>query len=184
MLVLFVATVPVGAQAACKSPDFGTFESASWRVGELQTYPEDKYGISFPFYGSNAKGTFYIYDYAIEAPGKSDAEQQLALAVHEIVYFARQEGVEAGLSDPYLVPEIFHANSRLVDQAVYFLVSSGEGHSVTIASMALLNGCFHKVRYTQPVKSTDVDGVSEAFKGFYILIQTMQQALEATNFFK
>lgn len=175
---------PSFALAACKIPDFALFESGSWHIGTPETYSDPKYGVSFPFKGDYAKGTFYIYDFGINAPDRSDAAKQLAYAVQEIEYFQRKMIPDVNLSDPYLVPDVFLDTSRLVEEAVYFTVSTKGQHKVTIASMALLNECFHKIRYTQSVGSKDTDSVMEALKGFYILIHTMQKSLEETTFFE
>lgn len=184
-LFCFLAVcLPVSVQAECRLPDFKAFESTQWELGDLLTYPDKKYGVAYPFAAAGAKGTFYVYDFDVAEPGQAAAKEQLSRAVQEIYQFFRETDPHSELSSPYLVPAVFHTNSRLVDKAVYYTLSSIDGFAVTIVSVRLLNGCFHKMRYTQAVKSTDFEGVADASKGFYILIQTMQQSLEKTEFFK
>ncbi|WP_305988149.1 hypothetical protein [Roseibium sp. MMSF_3544] len=172
------------ALAECRVPAFDAFQHPDWAVDQPVRYDDSKYGFSIAFHGRHAKGTFFIYDYGVSNPEAADAEEQLKQAVHEVYYIAEKLTPETVLSDPYLVPEKLYADIGFVDNAVYLTTSSNTGQAVTVASMGLLHGCFHKLRYTHPVQSLETVDISEGLKGFIVLIQEMNDTMTHTNYLK
>jgi hypothetical protein len=182
--ILVVFFLPAQAYASCLVPVFDTFEQQNWTVGEPQHYDNTKYGFAFPFHGRSAKGTFYIYDFEVVNPNQEDAEKQLSQAVYEIDYLTKKLSSDTRLSDPYLVPKEYYSGSDFIENAVYLVMSTDGTHAVTIASMGLLHGCFHKLRYTHSIKSIEPVDIADGFKGFSVLINAMQTALQKTDYIR
>lgn len=180
LLIALISAVP--AHAECEVPNFRSFEHVRWSVGNPLHYDDAKYGFAIPFHAHHAKGTFYVYDFNVSDPTSRDADEQLSRAVYEVDYLTQKLIPGTKLSDPYLVPQEYYEGSSIVGNAVYFVTSFEATNTVTIASMGLLHGCFHKIRYTQPVSSTDPADIVDGLTGFSDLVHSMQEALLKTGY--
>ncbi|MEM9635329.1 MAG: hypothetical protein AAGA50_28655 [Pseudomonadota bacterium] len=181
-LLLSVLVSALPAIAECKVPNFESFEHERWKAGDPLHYDDAKYGFAIPFHARHAKGTFYVYDFDISDPKPRDAEEQLSRAVYEVDYMTQKFSLETKLSDPYLVPREHYEGTGIADNAVYFVTSNEAAHTVTIASIGVLHGCFHKIRYTQPVASDNPEDVLVGLIGFSALTSSMQDALSKTGY--
>jgi hypothetical protein len=182
--VLVALFLPAQVYASCMVPVFDKFEQQNWTVGEPQHYDNTKYGFAFPFHARSAKGTFYIYDFEVVDPSQEDADKQLSQAVYEIDYLTKKLSPDTKLSDPYLVPKEYFSRAEFIENAVYLVMSTDGSHAVTIASMGLLHGCFHKLRYTHSIKSIEFVDIADGLRGFSVLINAMQTALQKTDYIR
>lgn len=179
---LVVFLFPFNAYAICKVPSFEKFANEKWTVDQPHFYDDSDLGYSFKFNAHEATGDLYVYDLGISSDIEKDWEQQFKQAVSNIFYRYKKLEPDAKLSDPMLIPNQLFSHLKLINIAAFIVVSKKPTYAISIVSMGLGNGCFHKFRYTQLIASSEKSDVAEGLRGFAEIANSIHIALLNTNY--
>ena len=87
------------------------------------------------------------------------------------------------MSEPRLVPDKLISHLKLINVAAFIVVSKKPVEQLTIVSMGMANGCFHKFRYTQMMVSSEkTDVILDGLLGFSGITNSIHSALLFTNY--
>ena len=153
--------------AGCKVPSFEKFTNAKWTVDKPYYFEDSGLGFSFQFDSPKATGNLYVYDLGISRDLEKDWKQQFKQSISDIYYHYEKEVPDAKLSNPRLVPDKLVSHLKLINVAAFIVVSKKPVEQLTIVSMGMANGCFHKFRYTQTMVSSEkTDVILDGLLGF------------------
>lgn len=176
--------VSVSAQAACEEPQFDAFGAEGWQVEPPQYYPQAGLGFSYAFNSPGAAGTLYVYDMGLSSEEPRDWRAQLNQAISDIYRIYDTLDQQIVVSDSYKIPQEILSELTFANEGAFLFVSLGETHKITIATLGVVNGCFHKFRYTQDVSSNSEQGLLEGFQRFVPLVHAVEDDLSASGYFQ
>jgi hypothetical protein len=182
VVLMLTFLIPFNAYAICKVPSFEKFTNEKWTVDQPHYYDDSQFGFSFRFNTKEATGNLYVYDLGISSDAAKDWKRQFKQAVSDIFYRYEKQEPDAKLSDPMLVPNLLFSHLKLINEAAYIVVSRKPTYAISVVSMGMENGCFHKFRYTQLIASSDKSDVVEGLRGFAEIANSIHIALINTDY--
>ena len=181
LALMFVSTPSWGG--TCNVPSFQKFTNAKWNVDEPHYYDDSRLGFSFAFNAPLAKGTFYVYDLGISSDLENHWKEQFRKAVSDIFYRYEKQEPDAKLSNPIPVPNRLISHIKFINDAAFIVVlKKNTTNDMTIVSIGMINGCFHKFRYTQLISSSAKSDVAGGLMGFAEIVNSIQDALLKTDY--
>ncbi len=169
--------------ASCKVPSFKNFANAEWTVEKPYYYEDSGLGFSFQFNSPKATGTLYVYDLGKDSVLEKDWKQQFKNSISDIFYHYQKQIPDAELSNPRQVSKQLISHLKLINAAAFIVVSKKPMEQLTVVSMGIANGCFHKFRYTRTtVSSENPEVIGGGLLGFSEIINSIHSALLYTDY--
>lgn len=148
-------------------------------------YPNSDHGVSITFKTGKPTASLFVYNLGLESLHASDVEQQLILAVRDIVQ--RYEGYEnETLNSPMILSKdeigLGHMKT-LISKAVFFTSSDGTKDKLEFLTLGSNHNCFLKVRYTTPINSSATNDIIAGVLDFSAFMRELNSALLKAEYY-